>query len=1231
MRWSSRAELGVQIAGFEGREEELGHLTRLLAQETTRLVLVQAMGGMGKTWFTRKFYSDASHEYTRRAWVSLVNAPDPSQCVVSVLRQFGIAVEPDLCTDDLLEALAERLADAPSLIVLDNFETALTAGTTQPELAEAYEEFFWMVTAHDKARLILTSREVPAFFDELGPPHACTVKLDGLDLSSVRRILGPRGVSGEPGDWKDLSELYSGNPQLLRLAAGNISALGGDIRYFLSHHVDSVLEETDLFEWHVARTRDEEQAILYWLALTRDPTRMKDLELLLWPRHSSGLGSADILRRLRSRDLVQWTEPDSLSLQPAMLAFLTKRLMVAMFHAVAQLLEGQAAVAPTSLDSFALSLGSSPPYVRERVREELVKPLISQLEQTVGSRAALDRQLRGVFASLRDSERLKAGYAATNIATLLIERGSPLTGLDLSGLTFRHWDLSEVNLVDVDLTESDMVECRFAHTFGNMLCICGTDSRRLVAAGGTDNRVWIWDTGGIHHGRLVGHANWVRSVAFSPDGSLLASVSSDSTLRTWRMDDMSAMSEHVLSRKRLWSVAWLDDTTIACGDEDGYLHLVSVAKTTPAQALSAHQGRLMSLCVVDNGGLMVTGGTDGFARLWHVPDLRQLDEIQLGAPVSALAWDSQGRRVVIALADGRVVRLDLKDRRLSGRRNLIREGLPATSIAVISSSGMAVVGQRDGALTWIDLDTGVTSMRLAAHRAQLTSVSSLDRTILSTGEDQSIKVWDGESGLPLASMTGGVNHAWSLATLRAEDGSEVILSAHEDRRLRVWRKSVGQGWRESHALAGHQNRIWSVRAATSRPWAISASEDCSARVWEIESGRCVRVLPAHDGAVWGADLTPDAATAVTGGDEGVARAWSVTDGRLLWSHFIGQVRIRALACGPEGDWCAVGAEDSRVHVLRMRDGALTGVFEGHTDRVNALATVDADRLVTGSRDGTARLWRITSQECEQVLTPSARLGFVWAVAAHVGSDWIAAGTESGAITLWRLSSAEQRWEVGLFKARVKWVAPSLRGSALVACSEDGDILEIDVASGEPMGRAGSPRVYEGLNIQSTTGLDLATRDMLRELGAIEHVGVVDDLPAQTEDWVHVARPGEGVFLSYSRSDTPFAKAVAEDLKGRGLSVFFDLETLEYGEKFEHVIREAIKGARLVVLIMSPKAEASRWVTRERLFAEECGVPILPILLAGECFFGLQDVHYEDIRDTGWPSGRFFESVETLCR
>src|SRR5262245_18818012 len=89
-----------------------------------------------------------------------------------------------------------------------------------------------------------------------------------------------------------------------------------------------------------------------------------------------------------------------------------------------------------------------------------------------------------------------------------------------------------------------------------------------------------------------------------------------------------------------------------------------------------------------------------------------------------------------------------------------------------------------------------------------------------------------------------------------------------------------------------------------------------------------------------------------------------------------------------------------------------------------------------------------------------------------------------------------------------------------------------------------------------------------------------------------------IFLSYSYKDSDCMHRVCEDLRQCGFSVWTD-EGLEPGTpSWQSAVEDAIKGARCVVVILSPEAKQSKWVEIEVSIAEEIGLRFFPVLIRG---------------------------------
>jgi WD40 repeat protein len=119
-----------------------------------------------------------------------------------------------------------------------------------------------------------------------------------------------------------------------------------------------------------------------------------------------------------------------------------------------------------------------------------------------------------------------------------------------------------------------------------------------------------------------------------------------------------------------------------------------------------------------------------------------------------------------------------------------------------------------------------------------------------------------------------------------------------------------------------------------------------------------------------------------------------------------------------------------------------------------------------------------------------------------------------------------------------------------------------------------------------------------------------------------------IFVSYSRRDSGYVKALVDFLRSAGLDVWMDDE-IPSGQRWDRTLRTRIDECAAFVLVMSPEAEDSPWVGEELDRARAKQKPILPLLLSGEVFFGLSRTQYDDVAGGVMPRPSFVERLREL--
>jgi WD40 repeat protein len=219
---------------------------------------------------------------------------------------------------------------------------------------------------------------------------------------------------------------------------------------------------------------------------------------------------------------------------------------------------------------------------------------------------------------------------------------------------------------------------------------------QLLASGGFDSTVILWDTAtGQQRRALNGHSGAVSSVTFSPDGRLLASAGQDNTVILW--DVVSGQIKRHLTAKeqegelpgytsaafspdgRLLALGTKDDTVTILEEESGHETKVLVPNTPGNQLLGVTAVRFSP-----DGELLVTGHGGGTVRLWQVSTGKQLHT--LATPLPRRNPTPQEKDMAEAMAKELNHRhAEEPQRQTSPKEEAIAESLPAAADALANS------------------------------------------------------------------------------------------------------------------------------------------------------------------------------------------------------------------------------------------------------------------------------------------------------------------------------------------------------------------------------------------------------------------------------------------------------------------------------------------------------------------------------------------------------------------
>ena len=1085
------------VGTFFGRAAELAHLKQWLVEKRERLVIILGMGGLGKTALAAQVAREVAGDFEIIIWRSLLNAPTLDELLPGILQTLNdpSVVDYPASLAKKLDRFLEHLRQRRCLVVLDNLEALLQsnqAGQYRPGY-EAYGHLIDTLASREhQSCLLLTSREQPQrrLQLQLHLPGTQTLLLTGVDLVASQQILQARGVSMTQAEADILTDRYSGNPLALNLLAQTIQVFYfGDVAAFLGEETPIFDDIRGVLDQQFNRLSALEQDILLWLAISREPLSLPDLtSALVGPVRQRTLIEA--LHALQRRSLLERNQA-GFTLQNVVTEYLTDKLI----EQVSQEVESGAI---RWLNSHALLQAQAKTYVRLSQTRLILHPLAEQLLARLGL-SGVDQTCCHLLDHLRQETLLAPGYAAGNLLNLLLYLKIDVTDYNFSGLSMWQADLRGRLLSEVNFAGADLSRSVFTDIFGFIYSVAFRPDGRLLAAAGSDGSIRLWQTETYQPvAMLTEHTEIVWAITFSPDGRTLASTSADGTIRLWGI--ATGQSRYILKggKSGVQAVAFSPDGALLAGggrDHEVYLwSLADIASLEVGQAgatLQGHTDSIQSVAFSPDGQILASGSRDKTVRLWETNG-GQLLGILRGHTnwVNAIAFSPNGKTLASAGEDGRICLWDMSALPLTSSLKSEPEQALSSHTSGVQTVTFSPDGQTlasagsDYRIRLWNVATGQTRHMLSGHTNWVRSITfSPDGQSLASGSwDHTVRLWDANphSGYSLRTLQGYTNLVFSLAF---SPNGKLLSSSHSDGTIRLWDVPTGHCFR---TLQGHTNWVWHVAFSPDGQTLASSSFDGTVRLWDTVTGQPRHLLQGHQGGVQVVAFSPDGQTLASSSIDHTVRLWNVATGQhqqTLHHHTNWSLSV---AFSPDGQVLASSSADRSIVLWEVSTGKIYRILTGHQGGVQNISfSPDGTLLASISWDKTVRLWEVASGQICHILPGHTSLG--QGIVFSPDGQTLVSSSYDRTVRLWEVSSGQLCHVLEGHNNWVFYVTYSPDGTLLASSSADATIKLWQPDTGHCLQTFQAPAPYAGMNISGVSGITEAQRSVLKELGAVERV------------------------------------------------------------------------------------------------------------------------------------------------
>ena len=488
-----------------------------------------------------------------------------------------------------------------------------------------------------------------------------------------------------------------------------------------------------------------------------------------------------------------------------------------------------------------------------------------------------------------------------------------------------------------------------------------------VAIARTDGKIGLWDIAAYKAlPTLRGHINLplqpldqplrierrfqneVLAMAFSPDGTRLASGSADKTVRLWNLNNRDEWM--TLQKHTGWTNVLAfspDGKMLASGSTDKTVQLWDTATGESLRTLTGHPSGITALVFAPDGNTLASGSADGMIRFWNTHTGDPMADRITGHTHSmeAVTFFEDSSTLASVAFNGEMTFWDVK---------------------TWQKSDIQAAGQQD----WLPtLAFSPDGTKLVSVAGEVTTVFAAERSSSISRSDHLIRLTDVKTGQELATLP----YKRGVRELTfSPDGETVAFSGLGE--IRLWNTRTGdeQDIPLADLSVGIPHNAPTVLALAFSPhgtWLVSGTAQGKIQMWDVATGTALAVFadPTEQenlGRILALAFSPDG-TLLAAGTRGHIQLWEVDTANKLFSVDPEHTRdgkpfsgaAEPLVFSPDGTVLVNGLHIGAIQLWDVATGDKIAALDGHTQNVTTLVfSPDGKTLISTAADGTILLW-----------------------------------------------------------------------------------------------------------------------------------------------------------------------------------------------------------------------------------------------------------------------------------